>query len=136
LIYSPSAFGYSGRSIFSRSLYPLQSYLQSLITDNLVLIKSGVLVAKVSGSGAPADQIQRQSMLQKLNFLKKARTGNTLQVNPNEEIESLDLHNIDYQAVRANCLQNVALSLDMPTSFLTVRQYLMGSLKDQKTRKL
>lgn len=126
LDYTVSAFGYVGRSIFTRSLYPLQSFLQSMVADNLVVTKAGVLVAKIKQPGSIIDKIQQIAQNIRLNILKSARTGNTISVLPDEDIVSLDLHNVTYQEQRHNILEAVALSLDMPSQFLTSESLAKG----------
>jgi hypothetical protein len=49
--YTTSAFGFVGRSAYQRAFYPLKSYIKSLIADDLVETKVGVLVAKVKQPG-------------------------------------------------------------------------------------
>ena len=136
LAFTNSAFGYVGRSVFNRALYPLQSFLSSMITDNLVLIKSGVLVAKVKQPGSITDRIMSAAQQVRLSLLKSARTGNTISVMPDEAIESLDLHNLDYQNARKNVLENIALSLDMPSSFLTGESLAQGFGEGSEDAKL
>lgn len=136
LDYTVSAFGYVGRSIFTRSLYPLQSYLQSMVADNLVVTKAGVLIAKIKQPGSIIDKIQQAAQNIRLNVLKQARTGNTVSVMPDEDIVSLDLHNVTYQEQRHNILETVALSLDMPTQFLTSESLAKGFGEGSEDAKL
>lgn len=136
LSFTSSAFGYVGRSVFNRALYPLQSFLSSMITDNLVMIKSGVLVAKVKQPGSISDRVMSFAQKVRLNVLKQARTGNTISVMPDESIESLDLHNLDYAIPRKNILENIALSLDMPPSFLTGESLSQGFGEGSEDAKL
>lgn len=136
LSFTNSAFGYVGRSVFNRALYPLQSFLSSMITDNLVMVKSGVLVAKVRQPGSITDRVMSMAQQFRLNILKQARTGNTISVQPEESIESLDLHNLDYSIPRKNILENIALSLDMPNSFLTGESLAQGFGEGSEDAKL
>ena len=39
--YTPSAFGYTGRSVYQRALYPLKSFVQTMRTDDLLVRKAG-----------------------------------------------------------------------------------------------
>jgi len=119
LSFTSSAFGYVGRSVFNRALYPMQSFIQSMIADNLVMIKSGVLVAKMNQPGSIIDKTMTAIQNFRLNILKQSRTGNTVSIRPDEAIESLDLHNLTYQEQRRNIMENIALSLDMPQMLLT-----------------
>ena len=50
--YTSSAFGFVGRSVFQRSLFPLKSFIQSMITDDLVVKKAGVFIAKLKSAGS------------------------------------------------------------------------------------
>ena len=136
LSYTNAAFGYVGRSAFSRCLYPLQSYLQSMLADNLVMVKSGVLVAKIAQPGSIIDRVQQAAQNIRLNILKGARTGNTVSVRPDESIESLDLHYLDYQKQRQNILETIALSLDMPAQFLTSDALSQGFGEGEEDAKL
>ena len=126
LSYTSSAYGYVGRSAFNRALYPLQSYVQSMITDHIYMLKAGVLVAKINQPGSIIDKIQQTAQNIRLNILKIAKVGNTVSIKPDEAIESLDLKNLEYQEPRRNILENIALSLDMPTQFLTSDRLSQG----------
>lgn len=136
LSYTGSAFGYVGRSVFNRCLYPMQSFIQSMIADNLMMVKSGVLVAKVKQSGSIIDRIMSTAQDIRLNILKIARTGNTISIMPDEEIESLDLKNLTYAEQRKNILENIAMSLDMPSNFLTNDSLSQGFGEGEQDAKL
>lgn len=136
LSFTNSSFGYVGRSAFSRCLYPIQSYLQSMVADNLVMVKSGVLVAKIAQPGSIIDRVQTAAQNIRLNILKGARTGNTVSIKPDEAIESLDLHYLDYQKQRQNILETIALSLDMPAQFLTSDSLSQGFGEGEEDAKL
>jgi len=136
LSYTTSAYGYVGRSVFNRALYPMQSFIQSMIADNLMMIKSGVLVAKLNQPGSIIDKTMAAVQNLRLNILKQARTGNTVSVKPDEDIQSLDLHNLNYQDQRKNILENIALSLDMPPSFLTGDSLSQGFGEGEQDAKL
>jgi len=136
LSFTNSAFGYVGRSVFNRALYPLQSFLSSMITDNMVVLKSGVLVAKIRQPGSISDRIMHAANQFRLNLLKTAKTGNTIAVQPDEDVQSLDLHSLDYAVPRKNILENIALSLDMPSSFLTNESLAQGFGEGSEDAKL
>src|SRR3984893_3588762 len=59
--YTASAFGFVGRSVYQRSLYPLKSFIQSMITDDIIVVKSGVIIAKMKTFGAIVDNIMQMS---------------------------------------------------------------------------
>jgi hypothetical protein len=126
--YTQSAFGYVGRSVFQRALFPLKTYIQSLLTDNLVVIKSGVLIAKVKQQGSIIDNLSAIMTGQKRTMIKDAAQGNVLSISPDEEIETLNMQNLDgaYGMARKNCLENVATAADMPAKLLNSETFAEG----------
>jgi len=50
--FTSSAFGFVGRSVYQRALFPLRTFVQSMITDDMVTKKVGLLIwnAKAPGS--------------------------------------------------------------------------------------
>jgi hypothetical protein len=107
-----------------------------MVADNLVMVKSGVLVAKIAQPGSIIDRVQQAAQNIRLNILKGARTGNTVSIKPDEAIESLDLHYLDYQKQRQNILETIALSLDMPAQFLTSDALSQGFGEGEEDAKL
>ena len=115
-----SAFGFVGRSVYQRALYPLKSYIQSMITDNSVTEKAGILVAKLKAPGSIIDQRTRGFFSFKRQTIKGAKTGNVVSIGTEEEIESLDLKNVKDAAefARNNILKNIATAAKMPASMI------------------
>jgi len=115
-----SAFGFVGRSVYQRSLYPLKSFVQSMVTDNAVTEKAALIVAKIKSPGSILDQVSRAWGAFKRSAIKGAKTGNVVQIGIDESLESLDLHNLRDAAefARNNILKNIATGADMPASFL------------------
>jgi len=128
LEYTSSAYGYVGRSVYQRALYPLKSFLQTMITDDLITLKSGVLIAKVAQTGSIVSNVMGKIGAQKRQFVKEAQTGNVLQITPEESIETLDLHNLEgaYGIARTNILKNIATSADMPAKLLENETMVSG----------
>jgi|SRR5580765_2199636 len=120
IAYTPSAFGFVGRSVYQRALYPLKSFLQTMITDDLVTIKAGVLVAMIQQAGSIIDNLMSKIWGQKRSLIKEAATGNVLSVGQNDKIESLNFQNLHgpYQLVRNNIIKNIATAADMPALLL------------------
>jgi len=120
IAYTPSAFGYVGRSVYQRALFPLKSFIQTMVTDDLVAIKAGVVVAKLKPAGSPVDNIMRAMAGIKRAIIKIARAGNVISVGHEEDIESLNLQNLEGPAelVRTNILKNIATAADMPAKLL------------------
>jgi hypothetical protein len=115
-----SAFGFVGRSVYQRALYPLKSYVQSMITDNAITEKAAILVAKIKSPGSIIDQQSRSWFGFKRQAIKGAKTGNVISIGIDESIESIDLKNIRDAAefARSDILKNIATAADMPASMI------------------
>lgn len=126
--YTTSAFGFVGRSVYQRPLYPLKSFIQTMITDDLISLKSGVLIAKIKGAGSVVDQIMAAVAGVKRAFIKEAVIGSVINVEPEEDIVSLNLQNIDgaYGMARKNILENIAVAADMPAKLLNAETFAEG----------
>jgi len=126
--YTTSAFGYVGRSAYQRAFFPLKSYIKSLIADDLVETKVGVLVAKTKQPGNFVDNIMAWAMAFKRAIVKEAETGNVINITPEEDIESLNMQNLEgpHVLARRNILENIANSVDMPVKLLTQESFAEG----------
>jgi hypothetical protein len=126
--YTGSAFGYVGRSVYQRALYPLKSFLQTMRTDDMVSRKAGVLIAKMRQPGGPIDSVMMRVWGWKRSLLKQARTDNVMSIDVDEAIESLNLQNIDGAGTfaRSNILKNIATAADMPAVLLENETLVSG----------
>lgn len=118
--WSSSSFGFVGRSVYQRALYPLKSFIQSMLTDNSVTEKVGLLIMKMKSPGSIIDQRSVSWFGKKRESLKGAKTGNVLSVGIEENVESLNFTNLKDAAeyARANILKNIATAADMPASLI------------------
>ena len=118
--YSPSAFGFTGRSVYQRALYPLQSYIQTLITDNMVARKVGLLVYKAKPAGSVVNGIMAAIGRVKRQLINWGGTDQTLTIDVEEDIETLNLQNLDGAGkfARDNVLSNISTAVPMPASWL------------------
>jgi hypothetical protein len=126
--YTTSAFGFVGRSAYQRAFYPLKSYIKSLIADDLVETKVGVLVAKIKQPGNFVDNIMSWAASFKRSIVKEAETGNVINVTPDEGVESLNMQNLEgpHVLARRNILENIANATDMPVKLLTQESFAEG----------
>jgi hypothetical protein len=126
--YTTSAFGFVGRSAYQRAFYPLKSYIKSLIADDLVETKVGVIVAKIKQPGNFVDNIMSWAAGFKRALVKEAETGNVLNITPDEDIESLNMQNLEgpHVLARRNILENIANAVDMPVKLLTQESFAEG----------
>ena len=138
IAYTSSSFGYVGRSVFQRALFPMKTFVQSMVTDDLVTLKAGLLVAMLKQAGAIIDNIMNKAAGFKRNLLREGRTGNVLSIDVTEKIESIDMHNTDVAmtVARKNCLENIAAAADMPAQMLNSETFAEGfgeGTEDAKT---
>lgn len=128
IAYTTSAFGFVGRSVFQRALFPLKSFIQSMVTDDLVTKKAGVFIAKLKAAGAIIDALMQAAAGIKRLFVKQATNGNVISIGTDEEIETLNMQNIDgaYGMARRNILENIATAADMPAIILKQETFAEG----------
>lgn len=126
--YTNSAYGYTGRSVYQRALYPLKSFVQSMITDDMVTRKAGVIVAKMKPAGSIADRAMAVFQGIKRNVVKEAQTNNVINITPEEAIETLNMTNTDtaMTTARKNILENIAVATPMPAKMLNSESYAEG----------
>jgi hypothetical protein len=123
--YQPSTFGFSGRSVYQRSLYPLKSFIQTMVTNDMVSVKAGVIVAKIKQYGAVITNTMLSALGFKRNVVKEAVVGNVINVTPEESIESLDLKNLSepFKLARSNIIEDIAAGTPMPAKMLTEESF-------------
>ena len=118
--YTSSAFGFVGRSVFQRALYPLKSFIQSMITNDIVIVKAGVLIAKTKQPGSIVDNFMGSLLSQKRQLIKDAVQGNVINVSIDESVETLNMNNTDTAmgAARTNIIEDIASAANMPSQLL------------------
>lgn len=118
--YVPSGFGFVGRSVYQRALFPLKSFVQTMQTDDMVSRKAGLLIAMIKGAGSIVDNMMAVFAGIKRNLLKMGVVDNVLSVGPDDKIESLNLQNLEGPAgqARTNILKNIATAAKMPAVML------------------
>lgn len=128
IAYTGSAFGYVGRSVYQRCLFPLKSFVQTMQTDDMVSKKAGLIVAMMEQAGSIVDNIMATMSGIKRAMLKIARTGNVLEIGAKDRVESIDLQNIDKAMItsRSNILKNIATGADMPAKLLENETFIEG----------
>lgn len=126
--FTSSSFGFVGRSVYQRALFPLKSFIRSMFTDDLVATKAGVLIAKIKPPGSIIDNLISSVFGQRREMVKEAQTYNVISIGTDEEIESLNLQNIDgaMKQARDNILENIASADDMPAKILKAETFAEG----------
>jgi|SRR6516225_4451084 hypothetical protein len=128
LSFQSSSFSYSGRSVFLRALFPMKSFVQSMIVNDMVSLKAGLLIAKMEQGGSVINRIQEKVSAWKRNLLNEGRTNNTLTIGTNESIESIDLNNTDkaMTVARDNIISDIAAATDVPAILLKDESFAKG----------
>jgi hypothetical protein len=126
--YTSSAFGYVGRSVYQPALFPLKSFIQSMIADDLIVTKAGVIVAKIKQPGSIANQLMASAIGLKRAVVKEAKNYNVINITPEEDIQSIDLKNMEgpFSTARKDILENIAAADDMPAKILNQETFAEG----------
>lgn len=126
--YTTAAFGFAGRSVYQRALLPLKSFVQTMVTDDLISLKSGVIIAKIKQAGSMVNQGMKNMFGLKRNVVKEAVVGNVISISPEEYIETLNMQNLDgaYGMARTNILKNIATAADMPAQLIENETMVSG----------
>jgi hypothetical protein len=126
--FTSSAFGFVGRSVYQRALFPMKTFLQSMITDQYITIKVGLLIAKMKTPGPVINNRILNFFGIKRSALKAGMTGNVLTIGIEDEIESLNFQNLEGPArfARDNALQNIAMAASMPAKLLQQEEMIGG----------
>lgn len=128
LAYTNAAFGFVGRSVYQRALFPMKSYLRSMIANDMIQSKLGMIVAKLV---SPSPMVTKEMGLLaalKRAFIKQAKTGNVLTIGTTEGIETLNMQNVDGAGMysRTNILKDIAGAADMPAKLLDQETLVSG----------
>jgi hypothetical protein len=128
LSYTSGAYGFVGRSVYQRPLYPLKTFVQTMITDDLVTRKAGVIVAKLKAAGSMVDSLMQKALGFKLGLVKASKTDNVIGITPDESVESLNLQNLQEPArmAREHVLNNIAAGADMPALMVRDETFTQG----------
>jgi hypothetical protein len=128
LLWTSSAYGFVGRSCYQRAWYPLKSFLKTMVTDDMVATKAGVIVAKIHNAGSFMDNLIAVATAQKRDVVKEAAVGNVVNVGIDEGVESLNLQNLEapMNMARENIIKNCATAASMPALLLNEETYVEG----------
>ena len=126
--FTGSAFGYVGRSVYQRALYPLKSFVNTMETDDMIARKAGLLITKLKAPGSIINNAMQRLSGVKRAMLQEAVTNNVLSIDVAESVESLNLTNIDGAGTfaRSNIIKNIATAADMPAKMLDNETLVAG----------
>lgn len=128
IAWSNSAFGYVGRSVYQRALFPLKSFIRSMIADDMIQTKVGAIVTKTDSGGSVMDNIMERVIGWKRSLIKRLQTNEVLSIGLEESVETLDMQNVDGAGTysRTNIIKNAATAADMPAKLLENETMVAG----------
>jgi hypothetical protein len=128
IAYTSSSFGFVGRSVYQRALYPLKSFIQTMRADDMVARKVGLIVAVLKMGNSVANMVMAAMSAFKRTLLKIGQTDQVISMSEGEDVKSLDLTNIDGPLVtaRRHILENIASASDMPAGILKHETFAEG----------
>jgi hypothetical protein len=128
IAYTSAAFGFVGRPVYQRALYPLKSFIGTMRTDDMIARKAGLLIAMMKAPGSIINRVMGAISGFKRALLQEGETNNVLSIDVEEKIESLNLQNIDGAGTfaRNNILKNCATAADMPAKLLENETLVQG----------
>jgi hypothetical protein len=118
--FTTSAFGFVGRSVYQRALFPLKSFILSMIADHEIQKKLALLIAKKKAPGTTINQPMLRIAGYLRGLLKRAINGDVFTIGVDEELETLNMQNVDGAGTysRTNIIHNIATACDMPATML------------------
>jgi len=128
IAYTNSAFGFVGRSVYQRALFPMKSFINTMVVDDFITTKNGLLIAKQESPGSILDDIMAGVMALKRRMFKQAHTGQVVSIGKEEAVETLNMQNVDGAGTfaRNNILKNIATAADMPAKLLENETLVQG----------
>lgn len=125
LDYSVSAFGYVGRSVYQRVLYPLKSFVSTMIANDMVARKAGLIIAKMKQPSSIADRMMAGAFAQKRELLKVGENGEVLSIGEDDDVFSIPLMNVDASlaASRQNIIDDIAAGAPMPSLLISAKSF-------------
>jgi hypothetical protein len=128
IMWTSSAYGFTGRSVFQRILYPLKTYIEAMVTNRLVVLKTGVLVAKIQSPGSIITELMERVAGIKRDMVREASTGNVLSIGTEDDIKSLDFTNMEgpFSMARKFNLDDIATGAGMPAIIINQETFAEG----------
>jgi hypothetical protein len=109
-----------------------------MIANDMIATKLGLLVAKTRPPGPIINRVMQVIASVKRALLKQAQTGQVLTVDPDEDITTLNMQNVDGAGTyaRNNVIKDIATAADMPAILLeneTLATGFADGTEDAKT---
>jgi hypothetical protein len=94
----------------------------------MVTRKAGLIVAKIKQAGSIVNQMMQAMAGVKRAILQQAATDNVINIDPEEDIQTIDLQNVNAAMAesRKNCLNNLATGAGMPAILINEETFAEG----------
>lgn len=137
IAYTNSAFGFVGRSVYQRALFPLKSYIRTMLANDMIATKLGLLVFKMKKPGSTIDQVMETIGGIRRFLLKIAQTYQVLSIDPEEDVTTLNMQNVEAAGkfARDNIIKDIATAADMPAKLLDNETFVAGFGEGQEDAK-
>jgi Protein of unknown function (DUF1073) len=128
LAYTGAAFGFVGRSVFQRTLYPLKSFLQTMRMDDVVSNKNSMIIYKATAPSSIVSEVMQMIGVIKRKLIRFGRNGNVLTIGQDEEIETIKMDHVAQSGefARNNILKNIASGGSMPAIMVNDETLVSG----------
>ena len=128
LAYTNAAFGFVGRSVFQRTLYPLKSFLQTMRSDDVIANKNAMIVYKAESPGSIISEVMQMIGAIKRKLIRFGRNGNVLTIGKEEDIETIRMEHVAQSGefARNNILKNIASGASMPAIMVNDETLVSG----------
>lgn len=138
IAYTDSGFGYTGRSVYQRALFPLKSFIKTMIADDMIATKNGLLVAKFKTPGSVPNKLMDAVARIKRILLKAAHVWQVTQIGIDEDIATLNMQGVDTAGTfaRDNILKNAATAGNMPAKLLQNETMVGGMAEGTEDAKI
>lgn len=126
--YTQSAFGFVGRSVYQRALFPLKSFIRSMISDDMIQTKLMLIIAKQKAPGSVINRQMQKISAWKRILLKFAQSGQVLSMDVDEDASTFNMQNVDGAGTysRNNIIRNIETAADMPAKMLDQETMVSG----------
>jgi hypothetical protein len=128
LEFQGSSFSFSGRSAFLRALFPLKSFIQTMIVNDMVSLKAGLIVATMKQAGSVWNGLMEKVTGRKRDMIREGRTFNVLSIDVDEKIETLNMTNTAdaMTTARDNIISDIAAASDTPAILMKDESFAKG----------
>jgi hypothetical protein len=128
ILYTNSGFGFVGRSVYQRILFPLKSFIRSMIANDMIQAKLIGIIINAKPPGGIVNQAMAKIAAWKRWLVKRLMTGEALTIDLDEKISTFPMENVDGAGTysRTNILKDIATGANMPAQLIENETMVSG----------